>query len=237
MGIKWFPIFQGITFLLLSFSLYCLFIINLPLFEETHGLLAINEWSDLAQSGSVKGLITASAILVTAIGTLMLDSIPDLPPGIIGNLWALTYFFLWVDTATALTRESHSISFLLVLVMGVFWIRGYFHILEIMGFGEHAAENPLQPTSGWVNQGIWGWMGFYFGLSFLLLFQTLRFMSQRIPLAFGAYFLCFLNYLLILHIRNLSGLNSDKLSKNARWFFFIWFILLISGLLLSVWRR
>ncbi len=237
MRIKWVPVFQGLVFLFLSFTLYCLFIINLPLFEETHGLLALNEWSDLTQSFSIKGLITASALLVSMLGMLMVDSIPSLPPGIIGNLWTLTYFFLWVDTATALSRESHSLSFLVILVLGVFWIRGYFHILEIIGYVNHLPEDPLSTTVGWVHQGIWGWMGFYFGLSFLLLFQTIHFTGQRIPLAFGAYFLCFLNYLLILHIRNSSGTKIDKFSKIARWFFSIWFILLILGLLLTFWRR
>ena len=210
MAFKWGVAFQGFLFLVLSSALYFLFIINIPLFYENHGLLALNEWADLSMAVWVKGLILFSALLVTTLGTLMVEWIPNISPGVIGNLWALSYFFLWVDTATALYQESHSLSFLAVLGLGFVWVRLYFHGLEIFGFGLN--ENPKDKRSApsWIIQSVWGWMGFYFGLSCLLLFQSFRFMGQRAPLAFGAYFLCFLNYLLVLQVRKLSGDPIDR---------------------------
>jgi len=89
---KWVLGFQVLLYLVLSFSLYFLFIINIPLFEETHGLLALNEWSDLSMSVWIKGLIALSAVLVSVLGTLLVGWIPSLPSGVIGNLWTLTFF-------------------------------------------------------------------------------------------------------------------------------------------------
>jgi hypothetical protein len=234
---KWVLGFQVLLYLVLSFSLYFLFIINIPLFEETHGLLALNEWSDLSMSVWIKGLIALSAVLVSVLGTLLVGWIPSLPSGVIGNLWTLTFFFLWLDTATALTREAHSLSYLCVLVLGVLWVRLYFHFLGVCNFGEDEKIGEIKVTQVWVSQGVWGWMGFYFGLSSLLLYQSLRFMGQRIPLALGAYFLCFLNYLLVLHLRKISGGKIEGFSKAARWFFSTWMGLLIFGLVFSILRR
>lgn len=237
MAFKWGLGFQVSLYLVLSFSLYFLFIINIPLFEENHGLLALNEWADLSMSVWVKGLIAFSALLVSVMGTLMARWIPSLPPGVIGNLWTLTFFFLWVDTATALNQEAHSLSYLAVLALGVLWVRLYFHFLEVFDLGGDEKTGEKKTMQVWVSQGVWGWMGFYFGLSSLLLYQSIRFMGQRIPLALGAYFLCFLNYLLVLHLRKISGWKIEGFSKAARWFFSVWMMLLLFGLVFSILPR
>ncbi len=237
MAFKWGLGFQVFLYLVLSFLLYFLFIINIPLFEESHGFLALNEWADLSFSAGVKGLIALSVLFVSVLGTLMVGWIPSLPPGIIGNLWTLTIFFLWVDTATALTQESHSLSYLAVLALGVLWVRIYFHFIEVVDFGSIDRSSENKTMQVWASQSVWGWMGFYFGLSSLLLCQSLRLIGQRISMALGAFFLCFLNYLLVLHLRKLSGGKIDGFSKAARWFFSVWLILLILGLIYSILRR
>jgi hypothetical protein len=234
---KWGLIFQVFLYLVLSFSLYFLFIINIPLFEESHGLLALNEWADLSGSQGVKGLIALSILIASVLGTIMVGWIPSLPPGVIGNLWTLTVVFLWVDTTTALTQESHSLSYLAVLTFGALWIWIYFRFLEKFDFGVEGKNGEKKETKVWVSQGVWGWMGFYFGLSSLLLYQSMRLMGQRIPLALGAYFLCFLNYLLVLHLRKLSGGKIENFSKAARWFFSVWLLLLLLGFIFSILRR
>lgn|GEM_PF-1601384 len=230
-------VFQVLLYLILSFSLYFLFIINIPLFEETHGLLALNEWADLSMSVWIKGLMLFSALLVSVLGTLMVGWIPSLPPRIIGNLWTLTLFFLWVDTTIALTREAHSYSFMAILGLGIVWVWLYFNFLNVLEFGGEDESEEKKIVRVWVSQGVWGWMGFYFGLSILLLYQSIRFIGQRIPLALGAYFLCFLNYLLVLHLRKISGWKIEGFSKAARWFFSLWLVLLLCGLVYSILRR
>jgi hypothetical protein len=231
---KWGLGFQVFLYFVLSASIYFLFIVNIPLFEETHGLLALNEWADLSMATWIKGLMVFSAFLISVLGTLMVVWTPSLPPGVIGNLWTLTFLFLWIDTATALFQEAHSISFLAVLILGAIWIRLYFHFLEIFnldGDDKIAEKGSAQP---WVIQGVWGWMGFYFGLSCLLFYQTVRFMGPRMPLALGAYFLCFLNYLLVLHLRKLSGWKIENFSRAARWFFSIWMLVLLLGFIFTL---
>ncbi len=236
MAVKWGMAIQVFLYFVLSASIYFLFIINIPLFEETHGLLALNEWADLSMASWIRGLIAFSALLISALGTLMVVWTPSLPPGVIGNLWTLTFFFLWIDTATALFQEAQSISFLVVLILGALWIRLYFHFLEIFNWDADNKIAEKRQEQPWVSQGVWGWMGFYFGLSCLLLYQTVRFVGPRIPLALGAYFLCFLNYLLVLHLRKLSGWKIENFSRAARWFFSIWLMALLLGLAFTLLR-
>jgi hypothetical protein len=96
----------------------------------------------------------------------------------------------------------------------------------------HAQKNDQEKikTMDWkpklVSQWLWGWMGFYFGLSALMAYESLWDSPVRMVLAFGAMAICFFNYLLCLMLKKGEGAEGSRFSLSGRRFFTAWFSML-----------
>ena len=216
--------FEVSAFCLLTLLLYLLFILTLPFFREGHGLLVETGLSDITRGGFLKVIMFVSAGVCALLGAILLEWAPGFTAGLMANLWSVTYFFLWMDGVFALSTESRSLHYLYSLAFGVVFIYFFFFTL-------HCLEGPgekIPAPAGWrsklVSNWIWGWMGFYFGLSCLMIFDSFEWAASRFALAFGALVLSFLNYLLCLWHKRALGEETAGFSKTGRWFFTLWLI-------------
>ena len=92
-----------------------LFLINLPIFEEPHGLLIMNELSDFSSNQLAAASLFGSIIVCIGLGALMMKWLPLFTPGMTANLWATTYFLMWVDSMFALSVQAQSFHYLVLL--------------------------------------------------------------------------------------------------------------------------
>jgi len=213
-------------FLLLTLSLYFLYLITIPIFSEPHGLLAMSELSDITHSGIVLDLVFGSAILCVGLGVFMLNWLSFLTPGMMANLWATTYLFLWVDTIFSLSQQSKTYTFLLSLILGVCFIYLFFFVINYLDFTRAKDKTSAVWKIKIVHYWIWGWMGFYLGISGFFAFNSFGNEGLRMPLALGAVVLCFLYYLLILFLKKSEDKDLNQFSKFGRIFFSFWVLAL-----------
>jgi hypothetical protein len=212
-------------FLGLTLGLYLLMALTLPFFQEAHGLLVMTDWADISRSGSIHTLLFASAAACAVLGTLLLEWIPSFTPGLMANLWSVTYFFIWIDSVFSLCLQSQSMRYLWALGLGVLFVYVFFLLLHGWVPGREKLS-PVEWKPKIVGQWLWGWMGFYFGLSCLMAYDSLWFLPSRMALAFGAMALCFFNYLLCLLLKKGDGAEGAGFSLGGRRFFTAWFTVL-----------
>jgi hypothetical protein len=220
--------FEVSLFFSLTLSIYCLFIFTIPIAQETHGWIALNGFDNPLWNNGIELLIFGSALICALLGALMMVWVPSLPPEVTRNFWALTYFFIWIDTVFDLSTENQTFGFLLSLLLGLVFIFLFFYFIYFLGF--QPDTNKIIPN--WKTQVVqywtWGWMSFYFALSFLLIFNSFRYSDFRLPLAFGALSVCFFNYILSLFIQKSEGKNVAQYSKTGRIVFAVWLLVLIA---------
>ncbi len=218
---------EALLFFVLTLALYFLYLITVPIFREPHGLLAMSELSDLTQSGFVLGLLFGSALVCVLLGVLILNWVSILTPGIMANLWATTYLFIWIDTLFSLSVRSKSFKFLASLAAGLLFIYLFFFVLNYLEIdrGKEGAKAPWKRRI--LHYWIWGWMGFYLGLSGFFALNSFDDGGFRLPLAIGAMMICFVNYLLILFLKKSEGMELSRLSNSGRIFFTVWTLGLI----------
>jgi len=219
-------ILETALFLGLTLGLYGLMALTLPLFQDSQGLLVMTDWADISRSGPIHLLLFVSAAACALLGTLLMEWVPSLSPGLMANLWSLTYFFIWIDSVFFLCQENRSVRYLEALGLGILFIYVFFLLIHVQ-----AAQNPAPAAvESWkpkvVGQWFWGWMGFYFGLSCLMAYDSLGGQSVRMVLAFGAMALCFFNYLLCLWLKKSGTRESGPFSLAGRRFFTAWFSVL-----------
>jgi hypothetical protein len=210
----------------LTLSIYGLFIFTIPLAQEPHGWIALNGFDNPLWISGIEVLIFGSALICALLGALMMAWVPVLPPEVIRNLWLLTYFFIWIDTVFLLTTEYQTYGFVLRLVLGLLFIFIFFYFLQFLGYRPETDTMVPNWKTRVVQYWLWGWMSFYFSLSFLLAFNSYRYSDFRLPLAFGALSVCFFNYVLSLFIQKAEGKNVDQYSKTGRTVFAVWFLIL-----------
>ena len=213
---------ETLLFLILTLSLYFLYLITVPIFREPHGLLVMSELSDSTQSGFVLGLLFGSALVCVLLGVLTLNWISVLSPGVMANLWATTYLFVWIDTVLSLSIRSKSYKFLNSLALGLIFIYLFFFVLNYLDFNNLKDRTLVPWKIKIVHYWIWGWMGFYLGLSGFFAFYSFEDGGLRMPLAVGAMIVCFINYLLILYLKKLDGKDLTRFSSSGRVFFTVW---------------
>ena len=212
-------------FLGLTLGLYLLMALTLPFFQEAHGLLVMTDWADISRNASIHTLLFFSAVACAILGTLLLEWVPSFTAGLMANLWSVTYFFIWIDAVFSLSLQSQSMRYLWALGLGVLFIYFFFLILQIRDSAIEKTK-PLEWKPKLVGQWLWGWMGFYFGLSCLMAYDSLWFLPSRMVLAFGAMALCFFNYLLCLLLKKSDGSKGGVFSLGGRRFFTAWFTVL-----------
>jgi hypothetical protein len=218
---------EVVVFLLLTFLLYLFFTFLLPIFPQPHGLVAMSELSAFSKGGLVRSYLFMTAGACGLLGALLMSWAPILTYQLTANLWITTFFFLWVDCIYALSAESHSYKFLLAFVTGLAFLYLFFFLLGYLGFkgGVSSAQVPwkVQAIQFW----LWGWVGFYLGLSGLMTYNAFKSPGLQMPLALGALLLCFLNHLLALFLRKHSGKDVSAISLYGRWVFCAGFLLLV----------
>jgi hypothetical protein len=212
-------------FTLLTLFLYFLFILTIPMFRDPHGLIVLNELTTVSRAGIVKGLIFISAVVCVLSGVILMEWARSLTPGVMAHVWSLTYFYVWADSILVFSIQDPSLWFFKAFVAGLAFIYLFFLVLTYLGFPEarEGEEKNLKEIEA-VHYWVWLWMSFYFGLAILLVYHSFFYFTDRILLAAGAMILCFVYYLLGLHLRKTEG-------RDARWYSFFGRLVFILGFL------
>ncbi len=224
--------FEVFLFFLLTLWVYALFILTVPIAEDPHGWIALNGFDKPLWLGWVHWFIFGSALVCALLGVLMMKWMPVLTPDMVRNLWIVTYFLIWIDTVFALSMEYQTINFLLGFLMGLLFLFLFFYLIGALGYIPRTETYVPDWKSQLVHYWNWGWMSFYFSLSFLLLYNGYKYSDRRWILSFGALAGCFVNYVLNLFNRQSEGKDIRRLSKIARFVFSSWFLLLVIGAVL-----
>jgi hypothetical protein len=213
---------EVILFFLLTFALYLLFMVTVPILRETHGLLVMADLPEYTRDGLVSGLLFGSAGVCVLLGVLLLNWVPLFSTGVLANLFATTFIFMWIDAIFTLSMLNKSWRYMVSLGLGSVFIYLFFFVLDFLRLPKE--ENPGPPV--WkaqiVSYWLWGWMGFYLGLSFFLAFHPAMDAGSRFPLAMAAMVICFLNYLLSLFLKKSQGKEVERFSRWGRLFFTLW---------------
>lgn len=165
----------------------------------------------------------------------MMRWIPVLSPDIVRNLWMVTYFFIWVDTVLALSLEYQTADFLIGLLLGLLFIFLFFYVLQSLGYVTKTETYVPDWKSRMIHYWNWGWMSFYFALSFLMAYNSYKYADSRWPFSFGALIICFLNYVFSLFLERAEGKDIGDFSRKGRWIFGGWFFLLVALVLSEKW--
>jgi hypothetical protein len=218
-------ILEIFLFTLLTLFLYFLFILTIPMFRDSHGLIALNELSSVSRAGIIKSLIFLSAVVCVFSGVILMDWVKSLTPSVMAHVWSLTYFYVWADSILWFSVQDPSLSFFKTFVVGLAFIYFFFLVLTYLGFpvvreGEEKNLKKIEIVHYW----IWLWISFYFALSFLLVYHSFFYFTDRLLLAAGAMILCFVYYLLGHHLRKSEG-------KDMKWYSFFGRLVFILGFL------
>jgi hypothetical protein len=212
-------------FILLTFFLYFIFILTIPMFRDPHGLIALNELANVSRAGIVMGLIFLSAVVCVLSGVILMEWAKSLTPGVLAHVFSLTYFYIWADTILVFSIQDPNLSFFKAFAVGLAFIYLFFLLLTYLGFPgtvEGEEKNPRKIEA--VNYWVWLWMSFYFGLAILLVYHSFFYFTDRLVLAAGAMILCFVYYLLAMQLRKTEG-------KDVKWYFFFGRLVFILGFL------
>lgn len=224
-------------FFVLSGVLLLLFLVNLPLFQEPHGLLVMNELSDFSDNQLVVAILFGSVVVCLGLAVLLLKWIPSFTAGMASNLWATIYFLIWVDSIFCLSIQTQSFRFLALLALGLIFFYLFFFTLHYLGFPEADGSNGVKNSIKLKLMNYWlsGWMGFYFLVSMRLLFNSFGYPEFQWPLAMGFCVLCFLNYLLFLFLLKSEGRKIHSFSRAGRIIFASWFMGIVVVGLVQKW--
>lgn len=224
----------------MTLFLYLLYIISIPIFSLSHGLLVMYDLPNLTRSGFASGLMFGSAVVFVLLGSLMMSWAPQMTAGMASNLWTATYFFIWVDNVITLTTQSKSLKYSEVFGISFVFIYVFFFVLNFIKYQNSQTISVTSSENHWkiriIIVWIWGWMCFYLGISGLLVFNSFHYFGYQIPLALGAMLLCFLNYLFYLYMEKTQGKEVEPISKIARIVFSLWFLVLITLWIIRKWR-
>ncbi len=232
--------FELLLFFLFTVVLLLLFILNLPIFQDPHGLLITNELSDFSNTQLIGTVLFGSAVLCSMMGVLMVKWLPSFTAGMASNLWATTYFLLWVDSMFSLCIQLQSFRFLGLLALGLFFLYLFFFTLHHLDLKKEPAPKSKGGAGShakFVHYWLAGWMLFYFAVSIRLLLNSYAYPEFQLPLAVGFCALCFLNYLFFLFLQKSEGKDIGTLSGFGRYFFALWLLALLSAGIAQKWFR
>jgi hypothetical protein len=222
-------------FILLTFLLYVLFILTIPMFGDSHGLIALNELTSVSRSGIVKGLILLTAVICVFSGVILMDFDKSLTPSVMAHVWSLTYFYVWADSVLWFSAQDPSLSFFKTFVVGLAFIYLFFLALTYLGFPEEREGEEKNPKKlEVVHYWLWLWISFYFALSFLLVYHSF-FFTDRLLLAVGAMILCLVYFLLGMHLRKSEGKDVAGYSYIGRLVFILGFLGLAAAWIIKRW--
>jgi hypothetical protein len=224
-------------FFILTFLLFFLFFINLPLFQEPHGLLIMNQLSDFSTNEITTTTFLSSIIVCTSLGILTLKWSPAFTPGMASNLWAATFFLMWVDSMFALSIQSESFRYLKLLGLGLVFIYLFFFVLHYLSLSKDLKQEPNEKSFKYklINYWLGTWMILYLIISIRLLFGSFGQSELQWPLAIGFCALCFLNYLLLSFLRRTTAKKDTGLFRIGKYLFGLWVLLLLLAGIDQLW--
>lgn len=213
---------EAILFIFLTFSLYLLFMVTVPILKETHGLLVMADLPEYTRDGLITKLLFGSAGACVLLGVLIRSWVPAFSTGVLANLFAATFLFLWIDLVSALTIQTKTWHYFSSLGIGFIFIYLFFFFLDYLNHFQEESSTISSWKAQLVPYWLWGWMGFYLGLSLFLAFHFIMEPGPRFLLAMGAMIVCFLNYLLNLFFKKSQGKDVGHFSLAGRIFFTLW---------------
>jgi hypothetical protein len=218
---------EAIFFFILTVLLYSLFIFTFPVFRDPHGWVVMNDFPGLSKNFLVQGLLFGSACVCVFLGTVLMAWAPNLTPGMMSNLWATTYFFVWIDSVLTLSIQFQTFKYLTALGIGLAFIYFLFFILHYLGGCNRTSDVVPQWKRNSVHYWIWGWIVVYFVLSCLLTYRSFYDIGFQLPLAWGTLIVCLINYLLYVFLEKSEGKNVENLSRFGRIIFTLWIAVLL----------
>ncbi len=224
--------FQIILFIIMTLFLYLLYLLTAPICQDSHGFQLLKGLVNIYQGKLIQGFIFFTIIICALLGSIMMTWLPKLHSGIISNLWAMTFLFLWLEATFFLTDHNHFSIIYLPMFLGFIFLYLFFFIMGSYLPGESFSDKYSALINKLVISWLWGWMGFYFGLSTLLAIGSLYYFYYKLLLAFGAMALCFFNYLICFYLKKTEGKEMGRFSAIGRVVFILWF-----SILAALWIR
>ncbi len=229
--------FEVFVFFCATTSLVFLFLILTPISKDPHGFLMTNEISDFSNTSLIKWALFGSAALCAVLGTLLMSWITVLTAGIVSNLLSMTYFLLWADSIFGLSIQFQTFDFLKCFGTGLLFICLF---LFTIGYVDSNYKK-MSKVAGWKEKAIhyWfiGWICFYFWISVVLVFKTVKDFEPHFLLVFCFLGGCFLNYLFFLFLKKESGNKIGIFSRMGRVIFGCWILIIVLLEIGQVWLR
>ena len=219
--------FEVFLLFFLTTMLVFLFLLSAPIFKDPHGFLVMNEISDFSNNSLIKWALFGSAVVCVVLGALVMNWISVLTVGNISNLFSTTYFLLWVDGVFDLSIRFQTFSFLKCLGTGVCFIYLFFFTMAYIDPRDKKKLKEGGLKERLIHYWLIGWICFYFLISIRLVFKSFKYFEPQIPLAIGFLAACFLNYLLLLFLKQQQGKEIGFFSMIGRIIFGCWFLIIV----------
>jgi hypothetical protein len=189
----------------------------------------MDQLSDFSTNEITTDTFFSSIVVCTGLGILMLKWLPTFTPGMASNLWASTFFLIWVDSMFALSIQSQSFRYLKLLGLGLVFIYLFFFVLRYLSLPKDPKQEPDEKSfkHKLIKYWLGAWVILYLTISTRLLFSSFGYSELQWPLAIGFCALCFLNYLLLIFLSKTTAKKGAGLSRIGRYLFGLWVLFLL----------
>jgi hypothetical protein len=208
-------------FFLLVVSLYLLALGLLPLFREASGLFIL-VFLDGAMPLSPPTFIYLSSLLFALAGALMVHWLPAFSSRQLSAFWLVTYLFYWVDPLIGLWGSAEVWKSVAAWGLGAATLGLIFWMVTA---DAPEGETHFQPPSlrsrlagGWLIV----WMGFFAGISSVLLSEVPLYFWRRLPLSLMAFGMAGWAYVLSGALRKTQGEEEAGVTSTWRWLIVAW---------------
>jgi asparagine N-glycosylation enzyme membrane subunit Stt3 len=144
------------------------------------------------------------------------------------NLWATTFFLLWIDPVFYLSVQLQSFLFLKAFSIGLLFIYLFFFILHSLDVEKRVSREVVPNEEKALDLMLFFWMLIDFIISILLISNSAGNFKPKVSLSIGFLAVCFLNYLIFIHLEKNRGKDYSRFSGAGRWVFVAWFCGLLS---------
>ncbi len=228
--------FEVFLLFFLTSILVFFFLASVPISKDPYGLLIMNELSDFSNKSLINWAFFGSASICVVLGSILMNWVSFLTPGIISSLLSMTYFLLWVDCVFDLSIQFQTFDFLKCFGIGLCFISLFFFVLDYVN-SRNIKPKEAGGKEKLIQYWLIGWICFYFWISIALVFKSFKYFESQLALSIGFFGICFLNYLLLLFLKKQQGNEIKIFSKMGRYIFVCWFLIIVLMEIGQAWLR
>ncbi|GEM_PF-4345429 len=223
--------FEVALLVVMTAGLYLSALLAFPIFRYSHGLAVFLDGDKIFPFRTMD-LVPMSVGFFALSGAVLVRWTPALPTRRVAWTWAAAYALYWIDTVTALVRNSGGWEPLDLLALGVLFLLVFFKLLDWAGPSGHPLYQPPTWRSHFAGAWLITWMAFFLGLSSVMVADLPLFPWSRLALGLGSLGLTGLLYGLAYDLRQAEGRELGGLDHGWRWMLSAWMVLalLMAGL-------